>query len=405
MDIINKISPNKKERETVNKVINDFLKKIKPKLKECELFIGGSMGKNSWLAGDHDVDIFVRFPKSYYKKDISKLLQERLKNIKYNLVHGSRDYLQVKNGSYLFEIIPVMNIKKHEDALNITDVSPLHVIWVKKNAKNYDDIRLTKAFLKANNLYGAESYKKAFSGYVVELLTIFYNGFNNLVVEASDWKEPVVIDMSKFYKNKQEVIKNLNKDKLSSLILIDPVQPDRNAAASLSKEKFNEFRELCNKYLKNPSEDFFVEKKFDVNELKKKYSKYDIIILKAKELNGKEDVVGGKLLKAFNYIKDKITKEGWKIKEANWEWNNEVLFYYVVEKKKLSKEIIHLGPPKKLIDYVKQFRKKWKNHKVMQNNYHVYVKLKRRYTDIKPFITNLLKDKYLKSLVKNIKAK
>ena len=147
------------------------------------------------------------------------------------------------------------------------------------------------------------------------------------------------------------------------------------------------------------------EKKFDVNELKKKYSKYDIIILKAKELNGKEDVVGGKLLKAFNYIKDKITKEGWKIKEANWEWNNEVLFYYVVEKKKLSKEIIHLGPPKKLIDYVKQFRKKWKNHKVMQNNYHVYVKLKRRYTDIKPFITNLLKDKYLKSLVKNIKAK
>src|SRR3989344_622511 len=225
MDIINKISPSKKEREIVNKTINDFLKKIKPRLRECSLFIGGSMGKDSWLSGDHDVDIFVKFPKSYYKKDISKILQERLKKIKYNIVHGSRDYLQVKNGSYLFEIIPVMDIKKHEDALNITDVSPLHVTWVKKNNKNPDEVRLTKAFLKANNLYGAESYKKAFSGYVVELLTIYYN-------------------------------------------------------------EFNEFISLCNKYLRNPSENFFIHKKFDLNELNKKYSKYDVIVLKAKELQG-----------------------------------------------------------------------------------------------------------------------
>ena len=405
MDIINKISPSKKEREAVSKVIDEFLKKLKSRLKECELLIGGSMGKDSWLSGDHDVDIFVKFPKKYYKKDISKILQGRLKNIKFNLVHGSRDYLQINKGSYLFEIIPVINIKKHEDALNITDVSPLHVTWVKKNAKNHDEIRLTKAFLKANNLYGAESYKKSFSGYVVELLTIYYGNFNNLVVEASGWKEPVVIDIERFYKNKKEVLNNLNKDKLSSLILIDPVQPDRNAAASLSGEKFNEFIELCDRYLRNPSEEFFVEKKFDLNGLKNKYKKYDIIVLKAKELEGKEDVVGGKLLKAFNYIKEKIIKEGWKVKEANWEWNNEVLFYYVVEKKKLSGEVIHYGPPKKLSEHVEQFRKRWKNYKVFNDTYHVYVKLKRKHREIKPFVRNLIRDKYLKNLVKNIKAK
>ena len=91
MDIINKISPSEKEREKVNKVINDFLKKIQPRLKECRLLIGGSMGKDSWLSGDHDVDIFVKFPKNYSKKDISKILQERLKNIKYKLVYCSRN--------------------------------------------------------------------------------------------------------------------------------------------------------------------------------------------------------------------------------------------------------------------------------------------------------------------------
>ena len=78
MDIIKNLSPSKKERENVSKVINDFLKKIKQRLKECKLLIGGSMGKDSWLAGDHDVDIFVKFPKNYVKKDISKILQNKL---------------------------------------------------------------------------------------------------------------------------------------------------------------------------------------------------------------------------------------------------------------------------------------------------------------------------------------
>lgn len=405
MDILNKISPTEKERENVSKFINEFLKKLKSKLKECKLLIGGSMGKNSWLAGDHDVDIFVQFPKSYGKKDISKILQDKLKRIKYEVIHGSRDYLQVKQGNYLFEIIPVIEIKKHEDALNITDVSPLHVTWVKAHNKNPEQIRLTKAFLKANNLYGAESYKKGFSGYVVELLTIHYKGFINLVKAASKWKEPIIIDLSNFYKNKKEVIENLDKNKLSSLILIDPVQPNRNAAASLSQERFNEFVELCNAYLKNPSEEFFTDKKFNLEALKKKYTKDDVIVLNVKSLSGKEDVVGGKLLKAFNYIKDKIVKEGWKIKDSNWFWKEDALFYYVIEKKELSKEIIHYGPPKKLTENVLQFKKRWKNHKVMQDNYRVYVKLKRKNTKIKPFVKSLLKDEYLKDLVKSIKAK
>ena len=405
MDIIKNLSPSKTERESVSKVINDFLKKIKPKLKECKLLIGGSMGKDSWLAGDHDVDIFVKFPKNYVKKDISKILQDKLKNIKYDLVHGSRDYLQVKQGSYLFEIIPVLDIKKHEEAANITDVSPLHVTWVKANNKYPEQVRLTKAFLKANNLYGAESYKKGFSGYVVELLTIYYNGFMNLVETASNWKEPIVIDLSKFYKNKKEVVNNLNKDKFSSLILIDPIQPNRNAAASLSQERFKEFINLCKKYLKHPHEEFFIEKKFNVNELKKKYNKDEIILLEAEPLKGKEDVIGSKLLKLFNYVRDKVSSEGWKIKEANWFWNNEALFYYVIEKKELSKEVIHYGPPKKLIENVNQFRKKWKNYKLSQDNYRVYIKLKRKYTKVKDYVKSLLKDKYLKNLVKSIKIK
>jgi len=402
--IIDKITPSKKERDKVDSIVNNFFKKIKPKLKDCVIELGGSMAKDTWLAGDHDIDIFVKFPYSKYKdKDISRILQERLRGIKYCVMHGSRDYLQVKQGKYLFEIIPVLNIKHSSRNMNITDVSPLHASYVKKYNKNPLAIRLTKQFLKANNLYGAESYIKGFSGYVVELLIIYYGDFSSLVKNASKWKTQTIIDLSGYYKNDNEVLRNINKDKRGNLILIDPVQPERNAAASLSQKNYFEFINLCKKYLAKPSKEFFIEKKFDVNKLKYKYKNYDVILLKAKPLKGKEDVIGSKLLKAFTYIKNKISQEGYKLKDCNWHWNKEAIFYYIIEKKKLPKEIIHYGPPKDLKEHVKKFKAKWKNYKFYSEGARVYIKLKRKYLNVNDYIKSLFKDDYIKNLVKDIK--
>ena len=125
-------------------------------------------------------------------------------------------------------------------------------------------------------------------------------------------------------------------------------------------------------------------------------------MLKVRALEGKEDVIGNKLLKAFGYVKERVIKEGWKIKESNWHWKENALFYYIVERKRLSKEVIHYGPPKKLNENVLAFKKKWKDYKLLQDNYRIYIKLKRKHTEIKPFVKALLKEKYLKNLVKSI---
>ena len=406
MDIITKISPNEKEIIKVNSLINSFTKKIKAKLKDVKIEIGGSIAKNTWLAGDHDIDFFIKFPYQKYKnKDISKMLQSRLKGIRFSIMRGSRDYLQIKQDNYLFELIPVLDIKNAKDAINITDVSPLHVSYVKSHNKDPAQIRLTKAFLKANNLYGAESYISGFSGYVCEVLTISYKSFINLVRAAVKWEHPMVIDPAKYYKNKDEALKNINKAKISSLVLIDPVQSTRNAAAALSDQNFHKFIETCKSYLKMPHEEFFLEKEFNLKELKNKYKKYNIIALDVRPLFGKEDLVGAKLVKAFNYIMDKLNKYGFKIKDANWYWKKEAYFYYILNKDKLDNYVIHYGPPKKLEDNVIKFKEKWRKYKLMQDDYKVYVKLKRNYTNAKDYIKSLLKDKYLKNLVKNIKIK
>ena len=162
MKILKEIKPSKQEIEKTADLIHSVLKKIK--IQDAKLELGGSYAKDTFLSGNYDIDVFVRFPYAKYKnKDISKILINNIKQRK-KVVHGSRDYVQIIKGRYVFEFIPVLNIKRASSAKNITDVSPLHKRWVKKHLKNTDQVRLLKKFCRAGNVYGAESYIKGFSG-------------------------------------------------------------------------------------------------------------------------------------------------------------------------------------------------------------------------------------------------
>jgi len=267
-DVLDEIKPSKEEVKEITKNINNFIKQIK--CKDTKIILGGSMAKGTWLKDKFDADIFVQFDYDKYKdKDISKELEKMLKNFKTIKLHGSRDYFQIEN-SITYEVVPTLSIKKAEDALNITDVSPLHSLWVKKNSddKLKDEIRLTKQFFKANKLYGAESYIKGFSGYVLEILTIHYGSFIKLLKAAKKYKENEVVDTAKHHK---DVFFEVNSSKLTSpIIVIDPVQKGRNAAAALSKNKLNTLIEISKKFLDKPSKDFFTEKKLDINKIIKR---------------------------------------------------------------------------------------------------------------------------------------
>ena len=121
-------------------------------------------------------------------------------------------------------------------------------------------MKLTKQFAQAQNVYGAESHIKGFSGYVCEILTVYYGSFLNLMKGAAKWNDKVVVDAEKYYRG-MDVFKVVNVSKLiSPLIAIDPVQKDRNAAAALSMEKFEAFKKAAKEFLKHPSKDFFVKK-------------------------------------------------------------------------------------------------------------------------------------------------
>ena len=405
--VLEKIKPTKAEEQEVNSRISSVLAKINSGLKDAKVILGGSGEKGTWLRDANDADIFVKFSYQKYKDKsdaLSNMLEKHLKR-KFNKIiklHGSRDYFQIGQNNFTLEIIPILDIKRAEDAKNITDVSPLHAKWVNKTGKNLkDDIRLAKQFCKANKVYGAESYIKGFSGYMCEVLTIHYGSFINLIKNAAKWKDKVVIDPENYWKNKN-ILMELNKSKTySPLVLIDPVQADRNAAAALSEEKFRIFKEACKNFLKKPSEKFFEITQLSLEDIKKKAKNDELALLEVKPQKGKIDVVGSKLLKAFEFIKKALEKNEFKIIDCGWLWNKEALFYFIIKKEKLSGTIKHIGPPVKLEKHAEIFKKKYRNTFVEKGR--VCAKIKRKYKKPSDLIIDVKKEEYLKDKAESIR--
>jgi len=361
-------SLNKEEADILKKEAESFIRALKKKIKS-EIFIGGSLAKGTIVRKQvQDVDIFIRFKSEDQSKKLGKL---KIKGYIKKVVHGSRDYLQFeksrdfsshknprflmfKKGKIVFEVVPVLKISSPGKAGNVTDLSYFHVNYIKKQIKKNknlaDEIKLGKAFCFANECYGAESFIKGFSGYGLELLISYYGSFKKWLEAMVKVNEKLVIDPKKHYKNKQEVLNELNESKLSSpIVFVDPTFKERNVLAALSKETFIEFQKQAKVFLNKPSLDFFKARDIDEKDFN--------LILNAKTNRQEGDIAGTKLLKFFNYLKREIN-EKFELKKSAFRYDNKKKGKYYFNIK--EKESFIQGPPIKLKIAVANFKKEHK---------------------------------------------
>ncbi len=408
--ILKKYKTSKKEHDIILKKIDGFLHEIRIALEhtkiEAYVMLGGSAAKGTFLKHDFDCDIFVRFQFDKYKdKDLSNLLEpalKKIKNIKYERVHGSRDYFTGKWKDLHYEIIPVLYITNKNMAKNITDMSPLHVEWLNQhiNEELRDQILFTKLFFKAQKVYGAESYMNGFSGHVVDLLTVYYGSFKALLENIEKWQEKELINMTPHPIN----INALNPDKLqSAIIIIDPVQSERNAAAAVSYEQFYTIKNQAGAFLANPTIDFFKRKNIntkDIAKIKKDAIKRGAayIILKVLPAYGKLDTIGTKIFKSYEYMKEELEKNEFHIEESGWGWEEDqekpAWIWILIKEKKLPAITEQQGPPLKLQKNIRAFRAKHKE--VFFKGERLYAKVKRKYPRPQDVIKAILKDKRIK---------
>jgi len=398
--ILKKIIPSKEDIEKQYKIQKEILDKIK--VPYAKAMVGGSGAKQTWLKDTHDIDIYVKFSYSKYNKKseqlsdiLSKYLKKSFKKI--IRIHGSRDYFQVNYKKHTIEIVPILEIKNKKQAKNITDYSTFHVDYITKQIKKSknlsNEIRVAKVFAKANRFYGAESHIKGFSGYALELLVSHYGSFLKFITAVSKWKSTTIIG------NKKTASELNWAKKVSPLILIDPVQPDRNVAAALSNEQYKNIISTAKAFLKKPSFSFFEKKEVDIISLQRKGH---LTIITARPITAKKDVAGAKALKAFEYLVNNTSK--FEVVDSFFDYaDNSTTFYVVTKKSKLSKEYKHEGPPITNKTAYLAFKKANKGLiKVDKKEKRYYIMKKRKNQDVLDHIKSLLTQEEVTSRIKDI---
>ena len=395
-EVLNEIKPSEKEQKSVKATTRSFMQKLITNLKQhkVEVQLGGSIAKDTFLKNNHDADVFVRFDyKKYYSKDISEILAEAVASMETERIHGSRDYFKVQHKGIIFEIVPVLKVDKAEKAVNVTDMSPLHVSWVKRKVKNKpqlkDEVRLAKQFCKANRVYGAESYIGGFSGHVLDILIIYYGSFKNFLKASLEWKEKQVIDPEKHGKK-------LNISKITPLIVIDPIDPTRNAAAALSKEMIRRFQGAAKKFLEKPAKKFFRIEKITKDKILKKYP--NAVIVEAKGVEGRDEAVGGKLLKVKQHIEKNLNE--FEVEKADWCWQETALMWFVTKKQRVPRYFERQGPPLKKKENARKFKKMHPDYYVKGD--FLFAKIRREHTTVSSKVKSLINDEYVKERVSEI---
>jgi tRNA nucleotidyltransferase (CCA-adding enzyme) len=385
-EVLKNINPNE-NMDFIKKFLKEFIIKINSNIKKqkiiADIFVGGSFAKKTLIKKDkYDIDLFLRFDKKYPNSEISNMTKKLLGGIKgVKVVHGSRDYFSIKvKDNFIIEVVPVRKISKPSEAENITDLSYSHVRYINKNVKTekiLNDIKIAKAFCYASNCYGAESYIKGFSGYSLELLVYHYKGFMNFIkaVLKINPNEREIIDTEKLYKNKKEVLLDMNTSKLiSPIILVDPTFKQRNALAALSKETLVKFQKHCAQFLKTPGVKSFEIKKVDLVKIKENAikNKNEFLLLEISTEKQEGDVAGSKLYKFYNHMSSELERY-FVIKNKGFNYNNKqkARIFFVLKKREF---VFFNGPFVKDRKNVIKFKKEHK--KVLEKNKRLFAKEK-----------------------------
>ena len=268
--VLIKIKPSEKEEKRIKELSNRILAIANEEAAKYEgkAILAGSLTRDTWLPNKNEIDVFILFPKTFSKEKLEevglklgKIIVERLQG-KWKVEYAQHPYIRGVINKIQVDLVPCYHLSPGEKIISAVDRTQFHVDYLNKKLpeKLSDDVRLLKQLLKANGLYGADSKTSGFSGYLCELLIINYGSFIDLLKSACQWKVKEIIDIENLWKQQDyHHLKKKFKDEI--LIVIDPVDKERNVASPLSVEVFYKFKKIANQFIKSPDESIFFKQK------------------------------------------------------------------------------------------------------------------------------------------------
>ncbi len=261
--VIARIKPTQAEKREEEKLVEEItarLRKVVPPF--IEVMMAGSIAKDTNLRGDRDFDLFLLFPLSHSLKDLEVMgldwAKKAVEPHKWHIGYAEHPYLRANYKGSKLDIVPSFKISHIDERASSVDRSPLHTQYInsKLTPSQKDQVRLLKRFLKNIGIYGAELKTEGFSGYLCELLITYYGSFKQLLKSAEQWKGQIVLDIERHY-GEHELAGRF----LAPLVVVDPVDRDRNVSAVVSKTSVSRLVYSAREFLKKPKEEFFFSEK------------------------------------------------------------------------------------------------------------------------------------------------
>lgn len=331
-----------KKRKTID-VISSHLELMKSKYqKEYEIFLGGSQAKGTEIRNS-DIDIFLLFQNEFDQKEILGMLKKEFPEGKEE--YSEHPYLILDRKEYSIDLVPAFMATSTDSLKTSVDRTPFHVRFVKDNFTDEmkNEVKILKQFMKTLGVYGAESSIQGFSGYVAELIIYHYKTFGEAIEKISKWDIPFYLDKS-------------DKDfPGSSLVIVDPVDLERNTAANVSIENLSTIILAAKLFPYRPKNLFFT-----VDRLSSTIPN-DAVVLSVPCRRCNQEILGPNLRRISAVLGRELEMAGFVIMYSSvFVADGRGYIILVPNSEVLGEASLHLGPPvtsPNVIDYLE----KWGN--------------------------------------------
>ena len=387
-----KVIPTKKlenEKSQVAKIAFNSVEKHVSKYPEVlQVEFGGSYAKGTWLPEKADIDIFLKFKKSTPEKKFvtiaKKIGFDSMKKFNPYVRYSEHPYVEAHIKDTRVNVVPCYDVPSGRWK-SAADRSTFHTRFMLESltGEMKNDVRLLKEFLKSNGVYGAEIAKQGFSGYVAEVLVWNFGSFEDVIKKISKIKLG-------------QVIGKATKKFETPIVIMDPIDTNRNLAAAISTENIGKFVLACRAFLKKPSLSFFKSRPSSKKNLR------DVIVIKFNYTSRSPDIIWGQIKRAANALATQMEVEGFKVLRngAATDEKKEAALFFVSQALEIEKKMVRQGPNFfSESDSEKFITKNFKKGEIMwiDNNGKILSLQKRQNNDARVFLNDLLKNHLNKS--------
>lgn len=322
----------------------------------------GSVAKDTYLRDKVDLDVFWRFPVDVPRAELERRGLELGRAI---LTDGEgkyaeHPYIRGTWDGYAADVVPCYAVDSPHERMTAVDRTPFHTEYVLKRMSRdqRDEARLLKQFCRGVGVYGAEAKVRGFSGYLCELLVLKHGTFEGVVRAGARWRPGTYLVL--------ETIENPARFH-DPLVVLDPVDPARNAASAVSDESLRRFAEAAAAYVDRPGMPFFFPRQrvpLHPEEAARVLARRrgSFLLVTAERPDVLEDHLHDQMRKMGTAVEALLGRHGFAV--LSWSYGVEPRLSLLLEvaAAELPAEEPHTGPPVAAREHAERFRKAWQEN-------------------------------------------